>query len=94
MSERRWQRPSPNGEDPFWVYFDIADELDGGLSLDDLDQAAVERAYEYSRAWQLPWPARLAEAEEALNTMNLYEYTQREMRKAHAAPTQRRTARA
>lgn len=49
----------------FEAYFGLADEIDGGLTLDDLDEGAQLLAKEAAAALYLPWPPQLAEAEEA-----------------------------
>lgn len=47
----------------FWSYFNVADELDGGLTLEDLDRQAIAEARTASERHGLPWPPDLAEAE-------------------------------
>ena len=54
----------PDPEYLFTQYFDCADELEGGLTLDDLDPAFVEEAQEASDIFDLSWPPWLPEAEE------------------------------
>lgn len=52
---------------PFFTYFNIADELDGGLTLDDLHSTLVDEARTFANSEALPWPPDLATAEEYLN---------------------------
>ncbi len=48
----------------FWSYFNVADELDGGLTLDDLDGTYVDEARHAADVYRLAWPPALADAEE------------------------------
>lgn len=48
----------------FWSYFNVADELAGGLTLDDLDPTHVDEARDAADVQNLSWPPSLAEAEE------------------------------
>lgn len=48
----------------FSAYFDVADELDGGLTLDELYAGLVEDARAAANLLGLSWPPVLAEAEE------------------------------
>ena len=48
----------------FTVLFDVADELDGGLTLGDLDARAIEEARRAAARFGLSWPPWLAECEE------------------------------
>jgi hypothetical protein len=48
----------------FDVYFNVADELWGGLTLTDLDRDYVRHAREAQRSYDLPWPPYLPAAEE------------------------------
>lgn len=56
-------RKAPSPED-FRAYFNVADELHGGLPLDDLDRRLVAQARKAADGLGLTWPPRLAEAEE------------------------------
>jgi hypothetical protein len=51
----------------FFTYFNVADELDGGLTLDDLDRQAVAEARHASEEFDLPWPPDLSAAEDYLS---------------------------
>ena len=53
-------------DDAFECYFGVADELDGGLTLDDLDPSFVLGAKAYADERHASWPPALAEAEEIL----------------------------
>lgn len=60
MSRQRWA-----GVEPFEAYFNVADELDGGLRLDELDAGWVDLAHSaVDEHLDLPWPPHLAAAEE------------------------------
>ena len=48
----------------FDTYFGVADELDGGLTLADLDTGWITRARKAAGEYQLPWPPDLVAAEE------------------------------
>lgn len=48
----------------FWSYFNVADELDGDLTLDDLDDRYVAEARRAADLYDLAWPPVLADAEE------------------------------
>jgi len=51
----------------FQDYFNLADELDDPRSkIDDFDKAFVKRAEKGADMFDLPWPPRLAAAEEFL----------------------------
>lgn len=50
--------------DAFRAYFDVADELGGGLTIDELDRSFVLDALVASRRLGLPWEPELAVAEE------------------------------
>lgn len=57
-------REPPSIVDAFSAYFDVADELDGGLTLADLDRDFVADANSAATRLGLPWPPNLADAEE------------------------------
>lgn len=44
--------------------FNIADEIDGGLGLDDLDERAIAEAQGAATAHGISWPPYLPELEE------------------------------
>ena len=48
----------------FWSYFNVADELDGDLTLDDLDDTYVAEARRAADLYDLAWPPVLADAED------------------------------
>lgn len=48
-------------------YFDVADELDGGLTLGDLEARFVAEARDAAITFGFPWPPHLASAEEYMN---------------------------
>ena len=52
------------GAAAFWNYFNAADELDGGLTLEELDRRFVRSARDAAAALGLPWPPYLAAAED------------------------------
>ncbi len=52
----------------FFTYFNIADELDGGLTLEELAPELVAEAIAVSADLDLPWPPDLAHAEDYLNS--------------------------
>jgi hypothetical protein len=58
----------------FHIYFDIADELDGGLALEELNVIAVGEARKATEHWELPWPPDLAVAEELQNDFLGFRY--------------------
>lgn len=53
------------------AYFNVADELDGGLTLPDLDPKWVKQAQDEAVVHDLPWPPELRYAEEWVNTNEL-----------------------
>ena len=50
----------------FWLYFNIADELDGGLTASDLDPDSYFDACTAARQFDLPIRPSLAHAEKFL----------------------------
>ena len=54
----------PDGKWLFEQYFGVADELEGGLTLDDLDPAFIDEAREAADIFDLSWPPWMPEAEE------------------------------
>lgn len=48
----------------FRIYFDVADELDGGLTLADLDKKFLRQAYSSAEENDLPWPPLMSAAED------------------------------
>ena len=64
----------------FEMYFSVADELDGGLTLDDLDHQFVSEAKTAADEGGLPWPPDLAFAEETM--LDLIDYDRRARRMA------------
>lgn len=48
----------------FWSYFNCADEVAGGLTLDELDADFVADAERTAAHYAFPWPPCMATAEE------------------------------
>lgn len=48
----------------FWDYFALADELSGGLTLEDMSARIKKSAHRAADELGLSWPPRMAEAEE------------------------------
>lgn len=55
----------------FFTYFNIADELDGGLTLEELSPELVAEALVVSADLDLPWPPDLAHAEDYISAHRL-----------------------
>lgn len=55
----------------FFTYFNIADELDGGLTLDELASELVAEARTAAEDLSLPWPPDLSHAEDYLSAHRL-----------------------
>lgn len=53
-------------DDEFVYYMAVADELDGGLTMDDLDVKYVQQSHNAAIKYDLPWPPELSYAEEFL----------------------------
>jgi hypothetical protein len=51
----------------YFAWFDVADEMDGGLTLDDLSPSFVKTARKFAETFGVSFPARLAECEEVSN---------------------------
>lgn len=59
----------------FHVYFNVADEVWGGLTLTDLEREAVRTAQKAAPLFNLPWPPYLPAAEELQLDMQNGRYT-------------------
>jgi hypothetical protein len=71
----------------FEDYFNIADEIDGGEPLEDLDEVCVARAKRAADHFGLSWPPYLPEAEEFWNDLRMKEYDARQRGKLLQQPT-------
>lgn len=77
FTERFTVTPTPA---TFADYFSVADELDGGLTLDDLDAEFVDEARYAATSLRLPWPPDLATAEEYALDLHAREARERRAR--------------